>query len=60
MLERWRRKLIESGDMKPPAILIVPKGLPRGLSQSEIRDGLDESKADGAPVGTEPVFPEEA
>lgn len=49
-LERWRRKMVESGEMLAPAIVIVEKGSLRGLTKEEIRQGLDESKEQGQPA----------
>lgn len=49
-MERWRRKLIEKGEMKPPAIIIVPKNGPRGLTKHEMEQGLKASKDKGEPA----------
>ena len=50
MIERWRRKLIEKGEIKAPAIVVMGKKGPRGLTKDEIERGLAESRERGEPA----------
>lgn len=58
MIPRWYRKLMERGTdrhpntavLRPPAIIKVERGGPRGLLKDEIRQGLDASREKSEPT----------